>query len=50
MINSFLQKKITIALEKVSSEEYKSYILKQALFLNDLNIDNVIIIVYHRRD
>jgi hypothetical protein len=40
MINSFLQKKIAIALEKVSSEKYKSYILKQALFLNSLNIDN----------
>lgn len=40
MINFFLQKKISLALEKASTKEYKDYILKQGLFLNELNINN----------
>jgi hypothetical protein len=40
MINFFLQEKISLALEKASTKQYKDYILKQALFLNELNINN----------
>ena len=40
MINSFLQNKISKVLDTITSKEYKTYIIRQALFLNDLGIDN----------
>ena len=40
MINSFLQNKISKVLDTITSREYRTYIIRQALFLNDLGIDN----------